>query len=121
MNKIFNKGSLLKILIIFIVNLFSRLLINYYLNVNVFTDSLNYISLIYYFIFSCFIIIIHNLVDNSSLFRINTNNLQTQNSGYKKIKGVINFFNNKKFFLSIINKKKFELLKKSINIIKKNT
>lgn len=61
--KIFNRHNFTKIVIIFLFGLSSRFLVNYYLGVNVFTDFTNFISLTYYFGFSTFIVIIHEIVD----------------------------------------------------------
>jgi hypothetical protein len=60
---LFNKRNLSKVFIIFVVGFFSRLLINYYFDLNVFVDYLNIVSLFYYFLMSCFIISVHNLFD----------------------------------------------------------
>lgn len=61
---IFNIRTLYKILIIFTIGFISRYLVNNFFGVNVFIDFCSYISLIYYSLFSCFVIFIHELVDS---------------------------------------------------------
>lgn len=67
LKSIFNKKNLTKIVIIFTIGLSSRMIINNYFNINVFTDLFNSISLIYYFIFACVTVSVHYLVDNFNL------------------------------------------------------
>lgn len=67
----FTLANISKILIIFIVGFTSRYLINEYYNINVFTDYLNTISLVFYSIFSTFIILIHELF---AYFNLNLGN-----------------------------------------------
>src|ERR1700712_1360217 len=62
LSKIFNKPNLNKIVIIFIFGLTSRIFINYIYNVNVFIDYFNKVSIIYYVLFSIFIVFIHEVV-----------------------------------------------------------
>lgn len=59
-----------KILIIFGVGLISRVLVNYGLEINVFKDYINYISLFYYGFMACFVVYINEL-SYISLFKIN--------------------------------------------------
>jgi hypothetical protein len=61
--KIFTKSRISKILIIFIVGFTSRIFVNYMYNINIFLDFISYISLIYYFIFSMFIVLVHEVID----------------------------------------------------------
>lgn len=61
--KIFNRSNLNKIILIFILGLLTRTFVYHIYNVNVFTDYLNTISLIYYTIFSMFIVLVHDIVD----------------------------------------------------------
>jgi hypothetical protein len=60
---IFTKRNLFKISIIFFIGLTSRFFINYYFNINVFVDCLSFISIIYYFLMSCFVVGINILFD----------------------------------------------------------
>lgn len=46
--RIFNRPNFTKLIIIFFIGFFSRLLINHFFHVNVFYDYFNYGSLIYY-------------------------------------------------------------------------
>lgn len=50
-----------KILIIFGVGLISRVLVNYGLEINVFKDYINYISLFYYGFMACFVVVIYDI------------------------------------------------------------
>jgi len=47
-SRVFNKGNLIKILIIFIIGLVSRSVVNYVYDINVFTDNIYSIFVIYY-------------------------------------------------------------------------
>ena len=60
---IFNRYTLTKVCIIFFVGLFSRFLVNFCLDVNVFSEFGSYISLAYYIVFSYFIVAIQGIVD----------------------------------------------------------
>ena len=48
LSRVFNKGNLIKILIIFIIGLVFRSVVNYVYDINVFTDKIYSISVIYY-------------------------------------------------------------------------
>ena len=61
-DKVFNRFNLTKVFIIFIVGLFSRVLVNQFFDLNVFLEFSNNISLIYYFLMSLFIVLVHELV-----------------------------------------------------------
>jgi hypothetical protein len=87
--KIFNKNNLIKIIIIFFVGLTTRIFINTYFNINVFTDYLSCISILYYFFFSSFIVYIHYIIDNANINII----LKTFNDINSNIlKNLIKFF-----------------------------
>ena len=58
----FLKNHIKKVFFIFIVGFISRVLINHYTGVNVFVDFTHYISLIYYSLFSCFIVFFNEFV-----------------------------------------------------------
>lgn len=60
--RIFNKSSLNKVIIIFIVGFISRILVNYVYDTNVYLDYLNIISFIYYVYMACFVVLIHELI-----------------------------------------------------------
>ena len=60
---VFNRRTLYKVLIIFTIGFISRWFVNSFFDINVFLDFYSYISLIYYFLFSCFVIFVHNLID----------------------------------------------------------
>ena len=64
---IFKKVNLKKIFFIFIIGLVSRLVVNNYFEVNVFSDFFNKVSLVYYFLFSCFLVIVNELGNFSFL------------------------------------------------------
>src|SRR5215470_4674435 len=61
--RIFNRYNFTKVIIIFTIGFISRIIIFTTLNINVLLESTNYISIIYYFILSCFIILVHEFVD----------------------------------------------------------
>lgn len=56
---LFNKYNITKIIIIFVFGFISRLVINYYFEINVFVDMFNYISFLYYLSFSTFVVFVH--------------------------------------------------------------
>lgn len=62
LNFIFNQYNFTKVFVIFLVGLSSRALVNYIYDVNVISDFTNQISLIYYFLFSFFVVVIHETV-----------------------------------------------------------
>ena len=61
---LFKPGNICKIFTIFILGFFSRYFINDLFDINVFKDYTNYISLTYYFSFSCFVVYIIQLFDS---------------------------------------------------------
>lgn len=61
LSRVFNKGNLSKILIIFIIGFVSRIIVNYVYDINVFTYYIFSISVIYY-TFMAFVIILVNEV-----------------------------------------------------------
>lgn len=58
-----NKSNFTKIIIIFLVGLSSRTLVHIIFDVNVFSDFTNYISLLYYFVFSIFAVLIYEILE----------------------------------------------------------
>lgn len=63
LTNILTKKNISKILIIFTVGLITRIIINNYFNINVFSSWSNIISLIYYLSMSSFIVFINHLID----------------------------------------------------------
>jgi hypothetical protein len=63
LKRFFNKLNLHKILTIFIVGFISRIFINYFYSINVFTEYLTFVSVIYYIFMSVFIFIVHELTN----------------------------------------------------------
>jgi hypothetical protein len=59
----FNKSNVAKVFVIFIIGFISRFLINYFYNADIFVDCINIVSVIYYFFFACFIVIVHGFID----------------------------------------------------------
>ena len=59
--KIFNKKSIIKIFIIFIVGFVIRIIVNYAYNINVFIDYTNIISIIYYYFMALFVVVINEI------------------------------------------------------------
>ena len=59
--KIFNKKSIIKIFIIFIVGFVIRIIVNYAYNINVFIDYTNIISIIYYYFIALFVVVINEI------------------------------------------------------------
>jgi len=60
--KIFNKKSIIKIFIIFIVGFIIRIIVNYVYNINVFIDYTNIISIIYYYFMAFFVVTINEVI-----------------------------------------------------------
>jgi hypothetical protein len=60
--KIFNKKSIIKIFIIFIVGFIIRIIVNYVYNINVFIDYTNIISIIYYYFMALFVVTINEVI-----------------------------------------------------------
>lgn len=63
LKKIFSRANVTKLLIIFLAGLSSRYFVNYFFGINVFSDYTNFISLLYYFLFSTFVVVVQVLVD----------------------------------------------------------
>lgn len=61
-SRVFNKGILSKILIIFIIGFVSRSVVNYVYGINVNTDNINSISVIYYTFMSYVSILVYEMV-----------------------------------------------------------
>lgn len=61
LKKIFNKKSIIKIFIIFIVGFIIRIIVNYFYNINVFIDYTNIISIIYYYFMALFVVVINEI------------------------------------------------------------
>jgi hypothetical protein len=62
LSRVFNKGNLSKILIIFIIGFVSRSIVNYVYDINVFTDNIYSISVIYYTFMAFVSILVHEVV-----------------------------------------------------------
>jgi len=62
-NRVFNRLNFTKVFIIFVLGFLSRGFVNAFFDVNVFFDFTNSISLTYYFSFSIFIVILHDLIE----------------------------------------------------------
>lgn len=60
--QIFSRKNLTKVFFIFTFGFSFRVFIGSFYGVNVFTDFLSYISLLYYMFMSCFIVLVHELV-----------------------------------------------------------
>ena len=60
-NRNINRLNLSKVLVIFVVGFVSRVLVNYFWDVNVFVDYLNTISLTYYGMMSIFVVLVNEL------------------------------------------------------------
>lgn len=63
LKKAFTKKNISKIALIFFIGFSTRVLINNYFNINVFTDYFHYISITYYAALSCTIVFINNIID----------------------------------------------------------
>ena len=63
-------SNLLKITIIFFIGFITRFMVNYCFNVNVFTDYLNIISILYYFNLSTIVVYINQCDLNINLFKL---------------------------------------------------
>lgn len=63
MKQFFNIRNIFKVFIIFSFGLISRVLVNFYFNLNVFMDYNHYISIFYYFSLSIFIVFINYIFD----------------------------------------------------------
>lgn len=67
LNKFFTKVNLSKIIVIFFVGFFSRVLVSYYLDLSVVIDFLNPFSIIYYILYAIFIVFINELFSTFSI------------------------------------------------------
>ena len=68
------------IIIIFTIGIISRILVNNYLDINVFTDYFSWISLGYYSCFSTFSVFIHSIdINTNALKNIRLNNITLEN------------------------------------------
>jgi hypothetical protein len=65
--KIFNKKSIIKIFIIFIVGFIIRITVNYAYNINVFIDYTNMISIFYYYFMALFAVVINEINSQFSI------------------------------------------------------
>lgn len=65
--KIFNKKSIIKIFIIFIVGFVIRITVNYAYNINVFIDYTNMISIFYYYFMALFAVVINEINSQFSI------------------------------------------------------
>lgn len=86
LKRIFNKSNLNKVILIFIFGFVTRALVYYTYNINVFIDYLNLVSLTYYFVFSIFIVLIHEIVN---FFDINI--IPSFNYLYSSINSIMQF------------------------------
>src|SRR5277367_3263335 len=93
LSKVFTKKNANKAIIVFLVGFISRIFINNFYNVNVFSDYLNTISFAYYSGMSLFIVFIHEVV---IYFNLNV----LPNFSFSSIEKIIVFI--KKYFLSIV-------------------
>lgn len=73
--KIFSISNIKKLFVLFIIGLSLRILINNFLNVNVFTDYFHYVSLMYYLFMSFLINVLNNYYDYMYI----PSDLQTKN------------------------------------------
>ena len=62
LKRVFTKTNLIKVSLIFIVGLISRAIVNHYYQINVYSDFLHSISIIYYFFMSIFIVLVHEFI-----------------------------------------------------------
>jgi hypothetical protein len=63
LRKTFSRSNVTKLLIIFSAALSTRYFVNSFFDINVFSDFTNPISLIYYFLFSTFVVTVQQFVD----------------------------------------------------------
>src|SRR5437763_694251 len=66
----FSIKKIINIFFIFVVGFVSRLIVNQTFDINVFTDCLNFISILYYFFLSYFICIIRDIFSETGLSKI---------------------------------------------------
>lgn len=78
-----NKYIIKKILTLFIIGFSSRLFVNNYFDINVFKDYTDIISIIYYFIFSSFIVSFDSLIEYLNFIKLFFINLKNK---------ILNFF-----------------------------
>lgn len=104
LSQIFNSKNITKIIIIFTIGLSTRIIINNYYNINVFNDYSNKVSIIYYLLFSGFVVITNNIIDIYDIsiipkFNVNINQLKFEyfKLSYTKdlFSNLFNNFNNK--------------------------
>lgn len=114
--KIFNRPNLNKVILIFIFGFSTRALVYHIYNVNVFVDYLNLVSILYYFIFSMFIVLLHEIVN---YFDINI--IPSFSNLYTNFSNLINFVYkgfvklNKMIFTHKLEEYKISSIKKVIN------
>ena len=97
LGKIFSRLNTIKILVIFVVGFVSRVLVNYFWDVNVFVDYLNSISLGYYGFMATFVVLVNELFsyfDIKLLPKISMD-VFSITSIRKAISGIINNIGNK--------------------------
>jgi hypothetical protein len=85
LNKIFNKSNLKKILIMFILGFISRIFINNMYNINILSDYLQQIFVIFYFFLSFFILFINEFFDYFYL-TLDINHVYNTNFKHKSLK-----------------------------------
>jgi hypothetical protein len=110
LGKIFTKPNLNKVIIIFIVGFISIVFIVNIYNVNVYFEYLNIISIIYYSCMSCFILVVHELVNYFEFNIIPSYLLQLHSTITNVFNNVINFSNNIKETINSGNKKYIHFL-----------
>ncbi len=92
------KSNLIKIFVMFFIGFVSRIIINHYLDINVFLDYTNYISILYYFNLSFILVYfdqlffyqgIHVNTDSVNDIRAFNNNSKTTNTIFSKDNSII--------------------------------
>jgi hypothetical protein len=74
--KVFTRFNFVKVLILFIVGLTSRISINYIYDTNIFADYFSEVSFLYYFFFSVFLVVVHEIFHYNDI-TINVNPTST--------------------------------------------
>lgn len=109
LGKIFTKPNLNKVIIIFIVGFISRVFIVNIYNINVYFENLNTISILYYWCMSCFIVVVHELVNYFEFNIIPSYLLEHYSILMNIFKNIINFGNYLKGIINSANKLIFSL------------
>ena len=69
-NKIFTPKNISKFFIIFVFGFVSRAMINAYFEINVFTDFLHYVSILYYSFMSFFVVMVHEFFNFNFFYHL---------------------------------------------------